>query len=743
MASGKALSTRDADIQRTKLESLRHSLQLTDQIMSGRDDIVLRFSAERENGQNIHGYAITAGNVITVNVGAIPEPTSPSGIANILGLDYHELAHMWLTPADRNIILNNYKAKGVAAATSVSKNFWPAFGILEEARVETLAGTKYPSMRKYFAYPVLSLMVKKTDASNIYERHLLTHGRRFLPRKIRDTFREFFEKKYGVKAAREAEACIDKYRFLALTNGAQHQEAGDVIQRFARLLDDLNINPPEPHHSDGKGSNTQSQGSPNKNRNKSEARQEQQEMAKQAKEESDEQDAKEQEDPDYDGSNSGKQEEGEENDEGGSDSGNSGESSDGSDSQAGGGEGDESAESGSSEGSSGGSSGKGGGEDDQGDDDRIPSGDSKPGQSGKGQSEQPNSKSSNKPMPNGPTAGTGSGSVDQIRKDKPKPETYDSPYQISRAASEVADDLMDDEDFSEEIKRYQHTIDQSADGLKAMLKATPEKDPRHFREVTPEMFLRSQDVGNELRQIWAKMEAGWDYGVEDGPRLNMQNAAMATEPEDYETIYDDWSPGQQEASGLEVVIMGDRSGSMCDLAYPPGKPRSAMTWKERADIADKLPSLATKVSQNIWELMFALQEVDAKITVLTYDHDCYTFYERSETVTGNGWYELVPDGGTNPQEAFEEARRILAQSEMPNKLLVNFTDGGWGSDANKIKESLDAIPDVVKVAALLGNYTPENFAYRELFDVVQNTSGDILDIMSKAVYEIMQRSSDR
>lgn len=721
-AANKAVMTmwenRRADYQRTQLESLRRSLQLTDQIISGRPDVRLRFSDVRPpDSQGRSGskmdksYSVACGETITINVKYIPKPTSPEGIANILGLDYHELAHVMLTPADRTVILNALQDKDKKNKTS--QNFWPAFTILEEHRIETLMGARYPSLRKYFAYPVLSLLVKKTTSADMNTRHLLLHGRRYLPRKVRDTFREFFEKAYTPKAAREAEACIDEYRFLALTDKEAYNRAAILTNRFAELLDDLGITPPTPDHGD-----EQSTGSPNKVQDKKQVRQEHENMSKDAKADSSKQDEAEQKDPEYDGSDFNK-----DNQEGGDDNdGDSDDPSDGNDEQP------ESAESEPDEQSTGSGSGsdpQGKGKGDQGNNDRKSSGSGNSDSGGKGK-QRSSVGTSQSPGKGGKSAGSGGG-TDPIRKSPAppaQPETL-QPHQVHSAISQIMKDLLDDDEVNAEIKRYQSAMDESNDGLASVLGYTPEKEEKHFRSVTPEMFARSSALSDQLRQLWAKMEAGWNYGVEDGPRLNMMNAAMATEPEDYDTIYDDWTPGQQETSGTEVVIMGDRSGSM-----------GGSRWA-----TDDNPSLAKIVSQNIWEFMYALQEVDAKVTVLTYDGYCYTLYNRTENVTGAGWYELEGAGGTDPTSAFQEARRILTGSEMQNKLLVNFTDGGWGSSPEAIQESLDPLWDTVKVAILLGGMQTGSFRYKELFDIVGESSGDILDIISKAVIEIIQRSA--
>lgn len=741
--ANRARINKEEDLRKTRLETLRRSLQLTNRIMAGRDNVILRFSDVRlgdkkgQAGKPMgESYGVTSGNTITLNVDKIADPLSSQGIANILGLDYHELSHLLLTPADRNIFVNIYQGPPAQR----SQNFWGAFALLEEFRVETLMGGKYPSLRKYFAYPVLSLLVANTTPSDMNTRHLLLHGRRYLPRKIRDTFRDAFEKAYGEDKAREVEDCIDKYRFLVFTNPDAYTEGARQIQRMAMILDVLKITPPPAHHSQ---SGEQSQGTPNEVPDKKESRQDQERMAKSAKKDSDEQDRKEKSDSKRDASELSK----EKDQEGGDNDGSEGDD-DGGDSSQGSGEQESDSQSDSDSSESGKGSGSGSdseknGKDDSGDNSGNPSGGKKPGKGGKEKSQQSNNGSGDS-VPNGSPSGAGSDRGGKIIDESESvPETYANNFDLQAAAAQALNDLSDDEDVSAEVKRYQAAMDQSQNGLNSVLQRSPEKNPDKVRQVTSDMFLRSQLIADKLRQLWAKMEAGWEYGVEDGPRLNMMNAAMARDAEDYETIYDEWSPGQQDNSGLEVVIVGDRSYSTCAKVMPADFPKNTRynyLSESQKQIFNKLPTVINLVSRNIWELMFALQEIEAKVTVIAHDHACYTFYDRQEVVTSNGWYELAAQGGTDPSDAFVEARRILTQSEMPNKLLVDFTDGDWGGDEKLIKENLDQLWDVVKVAVLIGDHI-DKFNFTSSFDVVERSAGDILNIISNAVIKIVERNA--
>jgi hypothetical protein len=237
------------------------------------------------------------------------------------------------------------------------------------------------------------------------------------------------------------------------------------------------------------------------------------------------------------------------------------------------------------------------------------------------------------------------------------------------------------------------------------------------------MVRKSSAVADTLRQIWTRMEAGWEYGTSEGSRIDMNRAAMARDADDYESMYDDWQPGQQDDSRISAVICADSSSST----------RSGVgnIWG---------PSIASVISRNVWELKYALQEVESTTTVLNFHSECETLYDRSDMVTAGEYAELVPGGGTVPAVAFEEARRILSFSEEPKKLFVAITDGYWFEDglATPCRETLAHLGSmgVVRVAILVGGMS--DFEYQDSFDVVALTSGDVLEPMSSAVIHLME-----
>jgi hypothetical protein len=297
---------------------------------------------------------------------------------------------------------------------------------------------------------------------------------------------------------------------------------------------------------------------------------------------------------------------------------------------------------------------------------------------------------------------------------------------LRNALGEILKDVLSDKEAQEELKGIQAAMDDPR-----MLGSTLKKPRTTTQQVTPDMLANSSAVSDQLRQIWTRMEAGWEYGVSEGSRIDMNRAAMAQDADDYESMYDDWQMGQQEDSRIAAVICADNSLSTGT--------RISHVWGS--------PTVVQVISRNVWELKYALQEIEATTTVLNFNTSCGTVYNREDMVTAAEYEELHASGGTDPTDAFEEARRILTFTEEPKKLLVVITDGDWfgwddGTEYRRTMSTLNHLGSmgVVRVAILVNGY--ERFKYRDGFDVVAVTRGEILEPMASAVIHLMEGGTE-
>lgn len=604
---------------------------------------------------------LTLGNHITVKADRAKDDLSdPAIVMSILGTNYHGLAHSMYSTVSTDEIWKYFK-NSKKNTPSRPKNFDMAYNILEDARIETIIGAKYNRMRKYFTSAVSRFLYNDQNQWDIA--FLLTHGRKYLPQDLRDFFEEKFSESLVNKGKKSwfAQRRIKQYKEIIDKYRLLPLTRVDNIVEAGELINRFATM----MSSDGVSLNEEhgaDEASPSAKSRKS--MQDQESDAERAK-----------------------QQEGNADDAG----------DDGGDDQQDGARGEDQ--------SPGQENGSGGGQDQDDAEQGQADGDDQSGGQPDDEDDVPDH-----PVPS--AAGNQSGK--------------DAKQKLTEAdASAVLSDLIEislnDQEVQEEVRGFQEAMDDVESGLESRLPGLFTRT--NLADATPEMVFRSTQVSREFQKIWARMDPGWEYDLPDGNRIDMQRAALAIEPEDYETIYVDWNPGQQESSGTEIVILGDRSSSM-DAGIGWGGPRRVVA-----------------AFQGVWELLRAATEVGAHCTVLSFEYQCHTVYSRGEE-PDRGKYRLPSAvGGTNPLAAIQEARRILHNTDQPNKLLAVFTDGEWPQDG-EIQKTLSEMHDTVKLAILIndGNSRREGFRYKGLFDVVATTNGEILEPIARTVQAILERN---
>ena len=86
---------------------------------------------------------------------------------------------------------------------------------------------------------------------------------------------------------------------------------------------------------------------------------------------------------------------------------------------------------------------------------------------------------------------------------------------------------------------------------------------------------------------------------------------------------------------------------------------------------------ATHAYQSMWAIKKALEQVNAKTTVVLFDEEARLLY-RADEKAGTTVRDGGTNGGTDPEKALLYAQNVLANSEQPIKLLFTITDGMWG-----------------------------------------------------------------
>jgi Mg-chelatase subunit ChlD len=177
-----------------------------------------------------------------------------------------------------------------------------------------------------------------------------------------------------------------------------------------------------------------------------------------------------------------------------------------------------------------------------------------------------------------------------------------------------------------------------------------------FRNEQPsvEAVSNVRSFARELEQLKADFDPGWLRRVESG-RLNVQRYSNG---EDLDECFDQWDDGREDAIDIEAVILLDTSGSM--------------------------GSVMAQAYEAMWTTKRALDKVNANTTVISFSSWTQLVYSNDERAGVNMKYNSA-SGGTEPLDALEYARNVLAESNRAIKVFIVITDGewGWGNEDEK------------------------------------------------------------
>jgi hypothetical protein len=154
------------------------------------------------------------GASITLNAAMIKDLDLET-IAQINGLNYHELSHHLYTPR-----------KGTPLVQwIIEKGYFQSFNVLEDQRIDSLLCARYPSIMPYLTATVLRWLAEtENEASMAY---ITCRGRRYLPVELRQQFRDMFFKPELLPAICRI---VDEYRTLAFPR--DYIRAQELVEEF-------------------------------------------------------------------------------------------------------------------------------------------------------------------------------------------------------------------------------------------------------------------------------------------------------------------------------------------------------------------------------------------------------------------------------------------------------------------------------------------------------------------------------
>lgn len=244
---------------------------------------------------------------------------------------------------------------------------------------------------------------------------------------------------------------------------------------------------------------------------------------------------------------------------------------------------------------------------------------------------------------------------------------------------------------------------------------TPDKADYNEVRIPDELTLLAKKFGLELERLQAEYDPAWL----NGERSGKLNAGRYLRGDELDTVFDEWSEGRDDVVSIEAVILLDRSGSMSG---------------RNADNAYK----------SMWAIKKALERVEARTTVVTFDSRTNLLYGADEKA-GTTIRDAGADGGTNPESGLLYAKRVLAESDKAIKVLFMITDGQWNTEDGEKAVSEMKNAGVLTCQALISHYehTAEDLNnYRHSFELMTSiqSAKDILTLGKELVRMAITRN---
>ena len=196
--------------------------------------------------------------------------------------------------------------------------------------------------------------------------------------------------------------------------------------------------------------------------------------------------------------------------------------------------------------------------------------------------------------------------------------------------------------------------------------------PEEYRVVPNALQRAAASMETELRQMRVSLEAQHlprqQHGQIDPKRF------LTRQPWEID-FFRSYDPGCLEETDVEAVILVDQSLSMA--------------------------SRMNDVSAALWATKKALEEIDARVTVIGFADRHYVLYQPTEKVKRKELRRFPIRGGTVPLGALSMAYRMLSASRRKIKIMITLTDGDWLGEREKQDTLVKAINGLDVVTSLM------------------------------------------
>jgi len=168
---------------------------------------------------SIGAPAWSGANDIVLNSRLINDLNNGVSVANLRGLNFHELSHILYTPRQGSEIVTWVK----------EHDMFRSFNALEDQRIETLFTSRFPSTVDWFVVTVTTYFVN--DEESFKTSYPLLRGRKYLPLAIREESLRLFPIQDLIPELCEI---VDEYRTLIYPRDTERGK--ELVERFHNLF---------------------------------------------------------------------------------------------------------------------------------------------------------------------------------------------------------------------------------------------------------------------------------------------------------------------------------------------------------------------------------------------------------------------------------------------------------------------------------------------------------------------------
>lgn len=205
--------------------------------------------------------------------------------------------------------------------------------------------------------------------------------------------------------------------------------------------------------------------------------------------------------------------------------------------------------------------------------------------------------------------------------------------------------ILNSKDVKNEIKNTKKAISQASHR-----NSLPKAGLTHNLPPSSNIRAVAKRFADELERLRVEADPAWETETPSG-RLNI-GRAMRRDINGLDRVFDKWEFNEDNTE-IEAVVILDRSGSMYNM---------------------------DKVCESAWAIKRAIERINGKVAIYSFNHTSRTLYKSNEKATHNVVRGLQNNGGTDPHQALLEAERVFLSTTAPTKLLFALTDGEWAND---------------------------------------------------------------